>query len=219
MELLCWLLTQPPLYYKFGFIRVVVFESDKLRSPARLACLAVLILSRTLLDCKMSSSSLFSSLYIPLSPPFYFPSLLSSFYLSLSPMLPLSLPLYFYPIFSPSSSFSLSLAHSTDLEHTLNVTASHENPVISGTTLTLTCIAVTSRLVHLQWRNSDNSSVNPTSSISIPPPLVVEQITTITLTFDPLKTSHAGLYTCSCVMRSPRSEVSASHKVVVQSKS
>ena len=71
------------------------------------------------------------------------------------------------------------------MEHSLNITASSSSPVLAGSTLTLTCTAVTDRVPHLKW-------IGPvglvTSGDGITVSEQVDGVTTsvITLTFDPL---------------------------------
>ena len=104
----------------------------------------------------------------------------------------------------------------TDLENTLTV--SHNGPVLAGTILTLTCKAVVSRSVRLQWLNSDGSIINSTSSVTVSDPDVEGRNTAVTLTFNPLKTAHAGNYSCSCFIGQSHIVVTTSHDIVVQSK-
>ena len=113
----------------------------------------------------------------------------------------------------------LSVNHS-ELEHSLSISASQKNPVVAGTTLTLTCTAVSSRPAQLNWLNSDGATVNSTSFIAVSQVVSVVDgfTTTSTLTFYPLKTSHADTYTCSCVIAYPRSDATTTHQVIVQGK-
>ena len=73
----------------------------------------------------------------------------------------------------------------SEMEHSLNITASSSSPVLAGSTLTLTCTAVTDRVPHLKW-------IGPvglvTSGDGITVSEQVDGVTTsvITLTFDPL---------------------------------
>jgi hypothetical protein len=99
-----------------------------------------------------------------------------------------------------------------EFEHTLEITASHGNAVVAGTRLTLTCEAVTSRPAHLQWQGLDTSDPFVTAST----PTVNGVTTSITLTFNHLKTSHSGDYNCSCVIDDPSSSVVVTYKVIVQ---
>ena len=111
----------------------------------------------------------------------------------------------------------LSVNHS-ELEHSLSINASQKNPVVAGTPLNLTCTAVSSRPAQLNWINSDGATVTSTSFITVSQQVVVGLTTTSTLTFDPLKTSHADTYTCSCVIDYPESVANTTHQVIVQSK-
>jgi hypothetical protein len=103
-----------------------------------------------------------------------------------------------------------------ELEHSLSINASQKNPVVAGTPLTLTCTAVSSRPAQLNWINSDGATVTSTSFITVSQQVLVGLTTTSTLTFDPLKTSHADTYTCSCVIDYPSSVATTTHQVIVQ---
>ena len=105
----------------------------------------------------------------------------------------------------------------SDLEHTLTV-SSDNNPVLAGTRLTFTCKAVVSRPVQLKWLNSDGSIINSTTSVTLSDPVVEGRTTTITLTLDPLKTGHAGIYTCVLFIDKPHLIITTSHKLFVKSK-
>ena len=89
----------------------------------------------------------------------------------------------------------------------------------------LTCTAtVVENLVvvpTLEWLDTDRNIVGD-NSITVAPPVTTGINTTLTLTFDPLHTSHGGRYTCRATINIPvisivnSSEVS---DVLVQSKS
>ena len=92
--------------------------------------------------------------------------------------------------------------------------------------LTLICTIVVSEettgVPTVEWRrNSDDSTVIGEESITVGIPVTVNQTTTLTLYFTPLKTSHGGQYICranisSSDLEAPKT-VSVNTDVVVQS--
>ena len=96
----------------------------------------------------------------------------------------------------------------------------------AGQTHTLTCIAtVVENLVvesTLEWLDTDKHVVGG-NSITVGPAVTTGTNTTLTLTFDPLHTSHGGRYTCRVRINIPAISVinssEVSDVVVVQSKS
>ena len=96
----------------------------------------------------------------------------------------------------------------------------------AGEILTLTCSIVVSEETPgeptVEWRRvSDNSIVTSEDSITVGNPLTVGQITTVTLEFNPIKTSHAGQYTCRANITSSPLEgpqtVFVTEDIIVQS--
>ena len=95
----------------------------------------------------------------------------------------------------------------------------------AGQAHTLTCTAtVVENLVvepTLEWLDTDRNIVGG-NSITVGPPVTTGTNTTLTLTFNPLHTSHGGRYTCRATVNIPAiSSVNSSEvsDVLVQSKS
>ena len=95
----------------------------------------------------------------------------------------------------------------------------------AGQAHTLTCTAtVVENLVvepTLEWLDTDRNIVGG-NSITVGPPITTGTNTTLTLTFDPLHTSHGGRYTCRASINIPAISIvnsSEASDVVVQSKS
>ena len=76
----------------------------------------------------------------------------------------------------------------------------------------------------IEWRRAlDNSVIISEESITVGSPLTNGQITTVTLEFSPIKTSHGGQYTCranisSSILEGPQT-VFVTEDVIVQSMS
>ena len=104
-----------------------------------------------------------------------------------------------------------------ELEPSLNITASHGNPVLAGTELTLTCVGVSDRAADLYWVNSNGYEISSGNGIEISVPQAKQGTTysIIILTFVSLKTSRAGIYRCKYDIDDP---ITTSHHVDVQSK-
>ena len=100
-----------------------------------------------------------------------------------------------------------------ELEHSMSITASSNNPVTAGSSLTLNCTSTSNLVPHLKWiglsdlANFENVSehLNGESKSAI-------------LTFDPLQTSHAGNYTCVSIIEENVSKLVANHFITVESK-
>ena len=98
---------------------------------------------------------------------------------------------------------------------------------IAGEMYTLSCTAtVVENLVvvpFLQWEYSNRSVVNSGSSFTLSATITSGNTTTRNLTFNPLRTSHGGEYTCRAIINISSISISGlsssqSSEVVVQSK-
>ena len=99
----------------------------------------------------------------------------------------------------------------------MNITATHSNPVLAGTELTLKCVGVSDRAADLYWVDSNGHEISSGNGIEISI-LQTKQGGTysiIKLTFISLKTSHAGVYGCKYDIDDP---ITTTHQVDVQSK-
>ena len=99
----------------------------------------------------------------------------------------------------------------------MTVTASSSDPVSTGSTLTLTCTAVCDRVPRLTWVGP-NGAVATGNGTTVSPQFDSGRISTITLTFSSIRTSHAGYYNCTSEVTEPMSTAWDAHLVRVQSK-
>ena len=67
---------------------------------------------------------------------------------------------------------------------------------VAGDTLSLTCTVDVSIPQIVQWIHPNSTVITNSSNISVGPPVTAGNITNLTLTFNPLLTSHGGQYTC-----------------------
>lgn len=105
----------------------------------------------------------------------------------------------------------------TELEHNMSITASTNNPVIAGSSLTLNCTATSNHVPLLTWVGP-NGPTNVENGIIVSEQINGDMKQTI-LTFDPLRTSHAGNYTCISIIEDSVSKIVAQHLVIVESES
>ena len=105
----------------------------------------------------------------------------------------------------------------TELEHNVTITPSSSDPVSAGSSLTLTCTAVCDRVPRLTWVGP-NGAVVTGNGITVSPQTNDGRISTLTLTFNSIRTSHAGYYRCMSELTEPLSTVQADYLVRVQSK-
>ena len=105
----------------------------------------------------------------------------------------------------------------TELEHSVGITSSSTTQVKAGGVVVLTCESVSDRLPHLTWVGPDGP-VTSGNGITVLYKNINETASQSTLAFHPLRTSHAGLYTCTSNVESGFSVKEESHSVSVQSK-
>ena len=104
---------------------------------------------------------------------------------------------------------------STELLH--NVTIMSSGVPISGETYNLTCTVETNVPPTVQWLYSSNSSeVTSSGNITVETEKITNSTTILTLSFNPLSTSHGGQYTCQSKIDTPPSTVNATRNVIVQ---
>ena len=88
---------------------------------------------------------------------------------------------------------------------------------ISGETYNLTCTVEANVPQTVQWLYSSNGDeVTNVSGITVETQRTTGSTTTLTLSFNPLHTSHGGLYTCRSTTDTPPSTVNATRNVTVQ---
>jgi len=107
----------------------------------------------------------------------------------------------------------------TELEHTVNITASSTSPaVLAGGTLTLNCTAVSSRTPNVTWTGPNGPAVEE-NGITLSEQTKNGLMASVLLTIDPLRTSNAGYYTCVSNIEDSMSVKQAQYLVMVESKS
>ena len=88
---------------------------------------------------------------------------------------------------------------------------------ISGGTYNLTCTVESNVPSTVQWLYSSNgTAVTNGSNITVGTQRTTNSTTTLTLSFNPLSTSHGGQYTCQSTIDSPASTVNATRSVTAQ---
>ena len=104
---------------------------------------------------------------------------------------------------------------STELLH--NVTTMDFGVPTSGETYNLTCIVESNVPSTVQWLYSSNgTAVTNGSNITVGTQRTTGSTTTLTLSFNPLRISHGGQYTCQSRIDRPPSTVTATRNVTVQ---
>jgi len=76
------------------------------------------------------------------------------------------------------------------------ITISESGTGIAGDTFNVTCTVDVSMPPDVQWIYPNGNTVTNSSGIIVGPPVTIGNITNLTLTFNPLVTSHRGQYTC-----------------------
>ena len=110
----------------------------------------------------------------------------------------------------------LTLPHS-DVENIVIITAA-PNPLVDCTSHSLTCQVHSDLPPTLSWLDSQGQEIiSTTGEVFISLPTRSGLNSTITLTFDPLKASHGGRYSCKSVIDMPFSQEMAETDVIVQS--
>ena len=104
---------------------------------------------------------------------------------------------------------------STVLLH--NVTIVDSGVPTSGETYNLTCTVEANVPPAVQWLYSSNgTAVTNGSGITVGTQRTTNSTTILTLSFNPLHTSHGGQYTCQSTTDTPPSTVFATRNVTVQ---
>lgn len=103
---------------------------------------------------------------------------------------------------------------STDLENTVTIQASSDLP-LAGERFTLTCTVVCDRPPQMKWLNPTGQ--NPTGQgMHLSPQTFGGQVYSLQIHFDPIHTSHTGIYTCISTVDVPPSTQNATRLVRVQ---
>ena len=113
-----------------------------------------------------------------------------------------------------------SIKHLRDLFSTellQNVTITSSGVPISGETYNLTCTVEANVPPTVQWLYSSNGSeVTSSGNITVETEKTTNSTTILTLSFNPLHTSHGEQYTCQSKIDTPPSTVNATRNVTVQ---
>ena len=95
------------------------------------------------------------------------------------------------------------------------ITFSESGTGIAGDIFNVACTVDVSRPPDVQWIYPNGTAVTNSSEIVVGSPMRVGNITNLTLTFNPLLTSHRGQYTCQSVV-TVLSEQSAKRNISVE---
>ena len=85
--------------------------------------------------------------------------------------------------------------HILEVEHTVDITASEDTPT-AGEKLTLTCSVRSKVPAMVKWVTENGDPVLNTSDVIVSPQRMDFLIPTVNISFEPLNTSHAGIYMC-----------------------
>ena len=117
------------------------------------------------------------------------------------------------------SIFSTLIISPSDLQNIVTI-AADPNPLVAGTSHSLTCQVHSDLPPTLSWLDSQGQEITSTTGeVFIGQPTRFGLNSTLTLTFDTLKTSHGSRYSCKSVIGMPFSQETAERDVIVQSKS
>ena len=104
---------------------------------------------------------------------------------------------------------------STELQH--NITTLSSGIPRSGETYNLTCTVEANVPPTVQWLYTSNgTAVTNNSDITVGTQRTTDSTTILTLSFNPLHTSHGGQYTCRSTTDTPPSTVNMTRNVTVQ---
>ena len=95
------------------------------------------------------------------------------------------------------------------------ITFSESGTGVAGDTFSVTCTVDVGRLADVQWIYPNGDTITNSSGIVVGSPMRVGNITNLTLTFNPLLTSHRGQYTCHSVVTA-LSEQNESRSITVK---
>ena len=91
------------------------------------------------------------------------------------------------------------------------------NPLRAGGSYTLTCNATADITPVVRWTDPSGNSVETGEGISVTGPLVSGDTTILQLTFNYLRTSQAGTYSCLSIIDTPTSVQRDVRDIIVQS--
>ena len=93
------------------------------------------------------------------------------------------------------------------------------NPLLAGDSYAITCTAIADITPVVRWMDSGGNPVEEGEGLTLSGPIVSGNATTLRLTFNYLRTSQAGAYSCLSIIDVPTSIQRAIRDVIIQSKS
>ena len=105
-----------------------------------------------------------------------------------------------------------------ELANTVQISGS-SNPLAAGRRHSLTCHVTSDITPTVKWVGLDGTELETGEGMIVSEPVRYGLNTTMVLTFDTLKTSHGGDYSCVSSTNYPTTEVTATRELIVQSKS
>ena len=106
----------------------------------------------------------------------------------------------------------------TELYNKVTIQGS-SSPWLAGNSYTLTCVATTDITPQVKWTDPSGNPVVEGEGLTLSGPAVFGGNTTLRLTFNYLRTSQAGRYSCLSIIASPTSVQSEVWDTTVQSES
>ena len=106
----------------------------------------------------------------------------------------------------------------TDFINRVNINGPSD-PWMAGNSYTLTCVASADVIPQVEWRDPSGNLVEEKEGLTLSGPIVSGNHTTLNLTFNYLRTSQAGRYSCVSNTVTPASVKSDSWNVTVQCES
>ena len=100
----------------------------------------------------------------------------------------------------------------------MTITPTINGTVLAGTTLTLTCEAVIDRVPTLKWIDPNGQPVQSGNGIIVSQQDNLNTLSIVNLTFNGVRTSQSGNYSCSCELQQPHSLAEDEYCLVVKSK-
>ena len=108
----------------------------------------------------------------------------------------------------------------SDLTHEVNIVEHPSSPLLASSKYTLTCTVTSDFPPTVKWLDPENNEVNGSDGyVTIGQPTLDENCTTLVLSFDPVKISHGGVYSCISTIKEPYLQKKAMQRLTVQSKS
>ena len=105
-----------------------------------------------------------------------------------------------------------------ELDHIVSIEGD-TNPLIVGNYSILICVVICDFIPSIQWTDPDRNQVTTYGdSVNVGEQFTDGNMTYLYLSFDPLKLSHGGMYSCESTVQDPPSSNVANRNIVVQSK-